>query len=265
MNDEIQVEEVVEKATVEKKEEPKRDWKNVIIVGVVMAFAIAGFGIGYSLISKMLNGDTTVDSVYSQYLEKVSADEDLLELYLDQDTTSAQYLFSLYNPTDYAFSGKIDIFGDNSKYLGELEYEMVVPGMYGYAVLDCNKEPMDYMISKSTFYKLNYQDVDFDYEFIYDYDEISDWYGTLCGFDFDMDAAKTISERQYVWASLSGIEFEAYYFFDETVRYYEYEGYEYPSLESALAYAEIDTNKKTVTVYELVDGERVLVNTLTME
>ena len=185
MNEEVQVmEETIE------NEEPKRDWKNVIIVGVVIAFAVAGFGFGYSLISKMLNGENngiTNTSVYAQYLEKVSADEDLLELYLDQGTTSTEYLFSLYNPTAYAFSGKIDIFGESSKYLGELEFEMVVPGMYGSAVLDCNKEPYDYMINKAKFYKLNYKNVDFTYEFIYDYDDVSEWYSTLCGFDFEMD------------------------------------------------------------------------------
>ena len=265
MNEEIQVVEV-EETTVQNQEAPKRDLKSVIIVGVIMAFAIVGFGLGYSFISKMLNGDTNANtSVYAQYLEKVSADEDLLELYLDQGSTSTEYLFSLYNPTEYAFSGNVDIFDEKSKYVGALEFEMVVPGMYGYAWLESTKEPYDYMINKAKFYKLNYEDVDFGYEFIYDYDDVNEWYSTLCGFDFKMDAVVTIAKRQYVWAALTGIETETYYFYDETVRYYEYEGYDYPSVDSALAYATIDTKNKTVQVYEFVSGEYVLVNTLEME
>ena len=113
--------------------------------------------------------------------------------------------------------------------------------------------PSEYMLMKSNFYKYDYPDVTFDYEFTYDYDEEMEWYNCELGTNMSLDAIKTIVKRQYALDVICNVAYECFFFYDDSVEYYEYEGDYYCDTFSSKYCVEIDTDVKCIYLYEIVD------------
>lgn len=273
-------EEVKDEKMIQKNEQkPNRDIKGLALVVGVMVVAIVGLSFLYPVISKAIHGDaqerwiaeieknSTYDAIeeYTSYLSKVEGDDELIELFVDPTDNENEYMLSIFNYSDFIYSGDISMWDENGKSLDMLEINLGKPGVYTSCFQTHKSEPSEYMLMKSNFYKYDYPDVNFDYEFTYDYDEEMEWYNCELGTNMSLDAIKTIVKRQYALDVICNVAYECFFFYDDSVEYYEYEGDYYCDAFSSKYCVEIDTDVKCIYLYEIVDEKAVLLEEIEMK
>lgn len=264
-------EEGMETASVEEQtsllEEPKHNWKKLFAMALTMVVAVACFSFFYYVMQQVMYGSSEDQVIaelldenhhakldeYKSYLKVCEGDEDLIEVYVD-DVENGQ-LITVHNTSKVFFSGDLELIADG-KTVDTLKVKMAEPYSYTQFYESYEVEPNQYRFENTHYLQFDYPDVDFDYPVSHDYDDEGiEWLNVELGDQCSVENMITIAKRSYGMSVLGGAKYNSLYFYDETVQFFENEGYEFYDLDTVKYIADLDTENEEIVLYEWVDNQ----------
>lgn len=233
-----------------------------LAVVLLVGLAIGGYAVVYEMRHKSDSpASTAKKGPYSEYLEKTSGDDELIEVGLDYSEEDGQYLLTINNGNDSFFSGKIKLYDDNnSVVLKTVTITNVRPEAMSYVWIDLKKEATGYEITGSSYLGFNYEKPSIKAEYTYDYDDNTSWTNIQFDIKTEMTPENMMGFAKYNFAEdfVGQIESDDIFFYSKEAKMIENEGYILPDTSSALYQAKLDQVTGVITLIDLKNGEAVL-------
>lgn len=273
-SNELQLERQIEGA------EKKVDWKSIrnVVLGVGAAAFVSFFMLAINTFDEVNRTEEVIDILndvsnyyeieeYTQYLSVVELDDVWVELYVDGLDEENEYFMEFQNISGYFIDATLVLENEDGDEIDSFELSMVRPFGSVLGTISLDEFPSNYRLEDVTYFEYDYNRLDFDVDFVDDYNEDYAWTNVLIdGSNYSIENVEESLKRLYGECVISDLDENLVYVYNSfTADTYEYNGIEYYDPTTADFMAYILLEDKVIELYSIVDdGSVELIKTMNM-